>query len=513
MRTHSRSARFVVACLLGSLVTPAYAAPEAGGGTIEVLYQVKPPDKNNPKTKDDAPQIEATVIGAPNIGVEKFVLIDKSSKTPVELKATKMVDFKKGTETLAIAIVMNGWEMWIGNDKEVPTIREDDPSRYPGVLIELRSALDKLNFKDAGPPGSLGMVITYADKPVIRVPMGPLSNITGSALGTQQDYFGTTGVELVQGITLALAELHKVQASRKVLIVVCDGNDTNNDAAAGQLSNNLKKQAAQDQIQTFAIVYKAKLSGEGNVIAKMIPQTSQVTTADNIASTIANILARMDDRKYLTFPGYDAVKKLGPLWDNKPHDLVIKVDKEESEPVPVVLGPPWSATSPSGFPWLVLVIILVSLLLLIIIGVKVFSKKEEPAPAPLPMMAAMPVEAPKPAGPMKTVMIGAGGDQDGFPIVGWLVPLNGQHAYQTFRLRSHLTKIGTSSPADIVVNDGFMSTEHCSINCSPQGFTLIDGGSTNGCYVNDRKITAKHDLVDNDMLTFGKTNFKFKSIS
>ena len=30
-------------------------------------------------------------------------------------------------------------------------------------------------------------------------------------------------------------------------------------------------------------------------------------------------------------------------------------------------------------------------------------------------------EAPKPMGPMKTVMIGAGGDQDGFPIVGWLV--------------------------------------------------------------------------------------------
>jgi pSer/pThr/pTyr-binding forkhead associated (FHA) protein len=30
--------------------------------------------------------------------------------------------------------------------------------------------------------------------------------------------------------------------------------------------------------------------------------------------------------------------------------------------------------------------------------------------------------------------------------------------------------------------------------------------------VNDRRI-ERHDLVDNDMITLGKTNFKFKSIS
>ena len=113
---------------------------------------------------------------------------------------------------------------------------------------------------------------------------------------------------------------------------------------------------------------------------------------------------------------------------------------------------------------------------------------------------------------MKTVMIGAGGDQDGFPIVGWLVPLNGVDAYKTMRLRSGMTKIGTAPPADLVINDGFMSTEHCQITCSPAGFVLIDSGATNGCYVNDRKI-QKHDLIDNDVITLGKTNFKFKSVN
>jgi len=402
--------------------------------------------------------------------------------------------------------VLNGWEIWIGNDDVLP---EDDPSRYPGVLKALASALDKVNFKDAGPAGSTGVVITYADKAIVRIPMGPLDKITGAQLGTQKDYLGTKGVELVKGVELALAELHKVQASRKVLIVVCDGMDTNMEAAKGQLLND-KAVAKTDGIQTFAIIYKGALSGDGNVISTMIPQTQFVNSADNIATAISAILARMADRQYLTFPGHDPKLGLGLNWDGKPHNLIIKVDKDDTDPVQLTLAPPWNQ-SKSGFPWLVVILITVGALLLILIGVKVFSSK--PAPMPMPIAAPVAVEAPKPMGPSKTVMIGAGGDEGGFPIVGWLVPLNGTQAYQTFRLRSGGTKIGTAPPCDIVVNDGFMSTEHCQINCSPQGFMLVDGGSTNGCYVNDRKIQGKQDLVDNDMVTLGKTNFKFKSIN
>jgi hypothetical protein len=183
------------------------------------------------------------------------------------------------------------------------------------------------------------------------------------------------------------------------------------------------------------------------------------------------------------------------------------------EPFTLNLAPVWAIKTSSSFPWLTIIIVVFSLLFLILIGKLVFGRKKEVVEvAPMPVVAMAPMEAPKPAGPMKTVMLNAGGDEGGFPIVGWLVPINGQHAYQTFRLRSGGTKIGTAPPADVVVNDGFMSTEHAQINCSPQGFTLIDNGATNGCYVNDRKV-AKHDLVDNDMITLGKTNFRFKSIN
>ena len=194
----------------------------------------------------------------------------------------------------------------------------------------------------------------------------------------------------------------------------------------------------------------------------------------------------------------------------KVHNLVLKIDKDDAEAVALPLVPIWSAST-GGFPWLVLILIIIGALVLVMIGVKVFSAK--PEPVPLEVAAPVVMEAPKPKLDTKTAMINVGGDEGGFPIVGWIVPLNGSQAYQTFRLRSGATKIGTAPPSDIVVNDGFMSTEHCQITASPQGFVLVDGGSTNGCYVNDRKIQGKSDLVDNDMFTLGKTNFKFKSIN
>jgi hypothetical protein len=359
-------------------------------------------------------------------------------------------------------------------------------------------------------------VITYADKVVPRIPstggMGPLANITGGALGSQSDYKDTQGLELVKGIELAMAELHKAQTARKVLIVVGEGKDTNPDAAKGALAN-FKKQAASEGIQTFAILFKSAIEQEDSpvVINSMIPAPSTVNSAESIAPAIAAILARMADRQYLTFPGFDPKTGTGFAWDGKAHNLVLKIDKDDTEPASVVLVPIWNANS--GFPWLVLVIVVVGALLLIVIGVKVFGTKQ---PAPLPQVIAQPVvvaEQPKMTGPPKTVMIGVGGDEGGFPVVGWIVPLNGTQAYQTFKLRSGGTKIGTAPPCDVVVNDGFMSTEHCQITASPQGFILVDGGSTNGCYVNDRKIQGKQELVDNDMFTLGKTNFKFKSIN
>jgi len=491
-----------------AFVSSLWAPRIAHADNVEVYLQVKPADPADPKQRGKAPTIEATVVGGAKTTVDKFTLSTTNGGQKVTMKADKLREYTEGTEAIAIALVINGQEIWIGNEE----IEPDPNAQYQGVLKNLEGAIDKLQLGSAGPPGSKGIVISYSTGAEIKVPMGDLKNITGGALGGQKDYRGKIGTDMVQGVTMGIAELSKVSTPRKALIVVGDGNDTNNEAAKTALAQ-LKKDAANAKINLFAIIYKSAVSSEGNVITTMIPGAKTVNSIDGIASELNAIIARMADRYYLTFPGYDPKTKTGLPWDSKDHDLVLKNDQTEYEPVTMQLAPKWNPPKEGGFPWLVLILIVVGLLLLIIIGVKVFGSKpvEAPAPMPMPMMAAAP-EAPKPAGPMKTVMIGAGGDQDGFPIVGWIVALNGQDAYRTQRLKPGLTKIGTAPPADIVVNDGFMSTEHCQITCSPAGFTLIDNGATNGCYVNDRKV-QKHDLVDNDMITLGKTNFKFKSIN
>ena len=475
----------------------------------EVYMQVKVPDPKDPKEKGKAPSIEATIAHGPKTTADKLTLTTTSQNQKVSVKAERIREYAEGGETIAIALVIAGQEIWIGNDD----IETDENAKYQGVLKNLEAAIDKLQLgTQGGPPGSKGVVVSYSTGADIKVPMGDLKNITGGALGGQKDYRGKIGTDMVSGIRTGMAELMKVSTARKALIVVGDGNDTNNEAAKGQLAE-LKKDAKNAGVSLFAVIYKSAVSSEGNVITTMIPNAKTVNSIEGIASELNAILAQMADRYYVSFPGYDEKTDVGLPWDGKDHDLVLKIDQQDTDPVTLTLAPQW-APKKGGFPWLVLVLVLVGAIVLIAIGMKVFGAK--PAPMPMPMaapvaMAAAP-EAPKPAAPMKTVMIGAGGDQDGFPIVGWLVALNGQNAYQTKRLKPGLTKIGTAPSSDLIINDGFMSTEHCQITCSPAGFTLIDNGSTNGTYVNDKKV-SKHELVDNDVVTLGKTNFKFKSIN
>ena len=375
-------------CLLAMMWLGAARTAHADGGDldtskIEVLMQVKPPDKANEKTENDAPQIEVTVIGGPNVGADKFSLHEEGAKQPVELKALSRRDFNPNSETLSIAIVLYGWEIWIGNDKIPPSDKfpEDDPSRLSGILDSLEQALDTVKFNEAGPPGSLGMVITFTDKVSIKVPMGPLSAINGAALGSQSDYFGTHGAELVRAIELALSELNKTQTARKVLIVVCDGIDADNEHAPAALAN-LKTQATQAGIQTFGFIFHGPgaYDGPSSVLEAFVP-TKLLTGAETIGPALSYILARMADRQYLTFPGYDSKLGLGLPWDGKQHNLVLKIDKTDLEPVPITLSPIWKATK-AGFLWLIVLISLLGAIILVAIGVKVFKQALAP-PIPL----------------------------------------------------------------------------------------------------------------------------------
>jgi hypothetical protein len=497
------SCRWVVA--VAAVVAGLGARAQLVAAEPEVYLNVKISD--DPKDKGKAPFIEATIVDGPaGKPASVWSLAQVDAKVPIQVPASKLRTYKESNETIAVVLLLEGHFLFIGNK----TYEEDPDSVYEGVLEKLVPMVNEMPA--IGPPGSLGAIVIYHKGAEVKLPMGPLANLTGDKLGLEKDYAGKVTRDLVTGVNEAITQLRKVTTSRKALIVVGDGADTNTENAKTQLTQ-LRKLCDQDRIELYGLNYDAHIGEELTSIKSLIPNVDIVQSIDGIASQMKAIVDRINNRYYVTFPGHDAALKVSFDWDGKEHEMQVKLDKEpwpkESDPITLGLVPVWNRPKPeSSFPWLA-IIIPVGALLFIFILAKAFGGKKEKI-VPMPIAEAPP--PPKPAGPMKTVMIGAGGEIDGFPVVGWIVPLNGPQAYQTFRLLQGVTKIGNAGNVHVIIQDGFMSTEHCQIIGSPVGFQVQDSKSTNGTFVNDKKID-RHDLVDNDVITIGKTHVVFKSIN
>jgi hypothetical protein len=133
------------------------------------------------------------------------------------------------------------------------------------------------------------------------------------------------------------------------------------------------------------------------------------------------------------------------------------------------------------------------------------------AGASAPVAAAAPAAAPS-GGKMRTMAIdaGAAGASTGSG-VGWLVPLDGPQSGELFQLKGRAI-VGTAPDCDVVMKEQSISGRHAEFTATGQGFRVNDLGSTNGTYVNDKRVTTS-DLIDNDNVRLGRINFKFKSMS
>lgn len=75
---------------------------------------------------------------------------------------------------------------------------------------------------------------------------------------------------------------------------------------------------------------------------------------------------------------------------------------------------------------------------------------------------------------------------------------------QTFELDRELT-IGRADKCQVVLDDTYVSQMHARIFPKGEGFVLEDLGSTNGTYLNRRRITAPVELQRGDLVKIGKT--------
>jgi hypothetical protein len=127
--------------------------------------------------------------------------------------------------------------------------------------------------------------------------------------------------------------------------------------------------------------------------------------------------------------------------------------------------------------------------------------------------AAAPKAAPKTMAFMlnQGVQAGGAGASSGQQVIGWLVPLQGGQRGELFTLGA-ATLIGTDpATCNLVLTDKFMSSKHAEIKVEAGLWMLKDLGSTNGTYVNDKRVD-KQELVDNDFVKFGQALCRFKSL-
>jgi hypothetical protein len=117
-------------------------------------------------------------------------------------------------------------------------------------------------------------------------------------------------------------------------------------------------------------------------------------------------------------------------------------------------------------------------------------------------------------GKMRTMAIDMGGGGGGAVQgsgVGWLVPVDGPQSGELFQLKGRAV-VGTATDCDVVLKEASISGRHAEFMSTSQGFRVNDLGSTNGTFVNDKRVTNS-DLIDNDSVRLGRVNFKFKSMS
>lgn len=75
---------------------------------------------------------------------------------------------------------------------------------------------------------------------------------------------------------------------------------------------------------------------------------------------------------------------------------------------------------------------------------------------------------------------------------------------KTFSLDDELT-IGRAEGNKLVLNDSYVSQFHARISPKGQTYVVEDMGSTNGTYLNKRRLTAPAELARGDRVKVGKT--------
>ncbi|MBA3846124.1 MAG: protein kinase [Planctomycetes bacterium] len=87
-----------------------------------------------------------------------------------------------------------------------------------------------------------------------------------------------------------------------------------------------------------------------------------------------------------------------------------------------------------------------------------------------------------------------------------LVCQSGPHAGHEYPLSKDVTVLGRSSDCDIKIADAMSSRAQCEVRRDGKLFTLVDGGSRNGTFLNEKKVTERP-LTFGDRIRVGEVEY------
>lgn len=86
-----------------------------------------------------------------------------------------------------------------------------------------------------------------------------------------------------------------------------------------------------------------------------------------------------------------------------------------------------------------------------------------------------------------------------------LISINGEGIFNLFEV----TTIGRADDCDIVIENPYISSKHAMIRKKGNKFTIQDLNSTNGTFVNGKRIRNITRLKNNDIIVIGDVELKF----
>jgi diguanylate cyclase (GGDEF)-like protein len=90
-----------------------------------------------------------------------------------------------------------------------------------------------------------------------------------------------------------------------------------------------------------------------------------------------------------------------------------------------------------------------------------------------------------------------------------LVVIAGAELGKRVELQEDEVKIGRSDQSGLCINSDLVSRHHATVLNTEQGHFLRDEGSTNGTFLNDRRVSELERLSDGDQIRIGRTVIKY----